>query len=486
MKRPGIGTLHLTAELWPFARTGGLGQAVADLACYQSRAGIQANVLMPLYRMARDHISALEPFGEPFHVTMGPTTETMQCFQLAGAAPGDPRVLFLDHPASYDRAGIYGEDGGDYPDNDRRFAIFSLGALRVAAMIRAERPDEQLVLHAHDWHAALAPVYLRIRPPVEGLESLPAVLTVHNGGFQGHYGHETLARIGLPEWLWSLDYMEWYGRLNYLKGGLRYADAVTTVSPTHAVEMRSEVGGFGLHDVFQRLGDRFVGIRNGIDVDRWNPATDPEITGHFDADNLAAKSKCKAALQRHWQLPERTRVPVFGMSARLVSQKGMDLIIGSESLSRLDAQFVFLGAGEARYEEALRGLASRFPERIGVNTNFTDEIEHQLLAGANFLLMPSLYEPCGLTQMRAQRYGALPVARRVGGLADTIIDGVTGFLFDVYTPAEFDRAVRRAIDVYEDQPVYLEHTRAAMRLDFSWTEPVSRYIEIYRRVLGDR
>jgi starch synthase len=312
------------------------------------------------------------------------------------------------------------------------------------------------------------------------------VLTVHNGGFQGHYGRETLARIGLPEYLWSVDYMEWYGRLNYLKGALKYSNMVTTVSPTHAVEMRSEVGGFGLHDVFQKLGDRFVGIRNGIDTVLWDPATDKEITGHFNADNLSSKSKCKAALQRHWGLPQRSRVPIFGMSARLVSQKGMDLILGSESLATMDAQFIFLGAGEARYENALREMAERYPERIGVNTKFTDKLEHRLLAGANFLLMPSLYEPCGLTHMRAQRYGALPVARRVGGLADTIIDGVTGFLFDVYTPAEFDIAMSRAIAVYEDQPTYLEHTRSAMRLDFSWNEPVARYVEIYRRVLTAR
>jgi starch synthase len=480
---PGVGIVHLTAELWPFARTGGLGQAVADMACYQSGAGLAASVVMPLYRMAREHIGELRPFGEPFHLTLGGATEEVRAFEL-GDDTGGPRIFFLDHPASYDRAGIYGEDGADYPDNDKRFALFALGGLAVAARIQAETPDRKQVIHAHDWHAALAPVYLRIRPPVQSLQDTPCVLTVHNGGFQGHYPRESLARIGLPEWLWSTDYMEWYDRLNYLKGGLRYADAVTTVSPTHAVEMRSEVGGFGLHDDFRRLGDRFIGIRNGIDVKRWDPSSDPEITGHFDADNLQEKAKCKAALQRHWNLPLRTRVPIFGMSARLVSQKGMDLIVGSETLQGRDAQFVFLGAGESRYEEALRQMAAQHPDRIAINTDFTDKLEHRLLAGANFLLMPSLYEPCGLTQMRAQRYGALPVARRVGGLADTIIDGVTGFLFDVYTPAEFDRAVDRAVTVYEDQPVYLEHTRAAMRLDFSWAEPVARYVEMYQRVLN--
>lgn len=476
-----FGVLHLTAELWPFARTGGLGQAVADIAAQQKRIGIQSSVLMPLYRMAREHIGELVPLCDPFTVTMNGVDESVRCWQLGGDSHG-PRILFLDHPASFDRDGIYGEDGADYPDNDRRFALFSLAALSVAALLNEPR----LVLHAHDWHAALAPVYLRIRPPHAGQGRMPVVLTVHNGGFQGHYGRETLAAIGLPSSLWSIDSMEWYGRLNYLKGGLKFADIVTTVSPTHAVEMRSEVGGFGLHHEFQRLGDRFVGIRNGIDTELWNPATDEEITRHFDAEDLKGKARCKAALQRHWKLPQRPRAPVFGMSARLVAQKGLDLIVGSKSLAGLDGQFIFLGAGEPRYEQALRALAARHPERIGVNTDFSDRLEHRLLAGANFLLMPSLYEPCGLTQMRAQRYGALPVARRVGGLADTIIDGVTGFLFDLYTPDEFDRAIARALAVYEDQPTYVEHARAAMRLDFSWGEPVSRYREVYRRVLALR
>jgi starch synthase len=261
---------------------------------------------------------------------------------------------------------------------------------------------------------------------------------------------------------------------------------VTTVSPTHAAELRSEVGGFGLHDVFQRLGERLVGIRNGIDTVEWDPATDKEITARYGPDDLSGKPKCKAALQRAWGLPQRARVPVFGMSARMVTQKGLDIIIGSESVRTADAQFVFLGAGEERLEQGLRALAAEMPTRIGVNTAFTDRLEHRLLAGADFLLMPSLYEPCGLTQMRAQRYGALPLGRRVGGLADTIADGVTGFLFDEYTPAEFDRAVRRALAVYGDQPLYLEHARAAMRRDFSWTEPAAQYREVYRRALAAR
>ncbi len=473
--------LHLTAELWPYARTGGLGQAVADLATWQARGGLDARILMPLYRAARAHAEALEPVGDPFTITLGDAEEEVRVFRDATPRKG-PEVLFLDHPPSFDREGIYGEAATDYPDNARRFGLFSRAAVEVAA-----RLEGRVVLHAHDWHTALAPVYMRValagRPEVD---RLPCVLSVHNGGFQGHFTPDDLPRIGLPATLYTPEWMEWYGRLNYLKGGLRFADLVTTVSQGHAAEIRTEVGGFGLHDVFLGLGDRLVGIRNGIDTVHWDPLHDKEITARFGPDDLSGKSKCKSALQRAWGLPQRARVPVFGMSARMVSQKGLDIIIGSESLESAEAQFVFLGSGEPRYEDLLRAFAARMPQRIGVNTAFTDRLEHRLLAGADFLLMPSLYEPCGLTQMRAQRYGALPVARRVGGLADTITDGVTGFLFDEYSSAAFDRSIRRAMGVFGDHHLHVEHLRAAMRRDFSWSEPAARYAEVYARALAAR
>jgi starch synthase len=238
--------------------------------------------------------------------------------------------------------------------------------------------------------------------------------------------------------------------------------------------------------VFRRLGDRLVGIRNGIDQFQWDPATDPDIAAHFDPDDLRGKAVCKAALQKAWNLPQRERVPLFAMSARLVSQKGVELILGSTCLRELDAQFVFLGEGEPRYEVALRDVAREHPGRVALNTGFTDALEHRLLAGADFLLMPSLYEPCGLTQMRAQLYGALPLARRVGGLADTIVDGETGILFDEYTPAAFDAAVRRAVRLYQDRAAFVEHARRAMRNDFSWSAPGAAYVEAYRRAITAR
>jgi starch synthase len=473
--------LHLTAELWPYARTGGLGQAVADLADYQAASGTESHVVLPLYREARAHAGKIEPFSDTFSVESAGRREDVRLWHQVG--DNYPKTLFLEHNPSFDRPGIYGDAGGDYPDNPRRFALFASAAIEIARRIG----EGNLIMHAHDWHAALVPVFLRrVYRDEPDLQRLPCVLTVHNGGFQGVYPSETLREIGLPADLWSPDFMEWYGRLNYLKGGLLYADMVTTVSPTHAFELLTDVGGFGLQHSFRQLGDRLVGIRNGIDIKKWDPANDRDIPARFTADDMSGKVRCKAALQASWGLPRRRDVPLFGMSARLVAQKGLDQIVASQSLRLLDAQFIFLGAGEAQFESALRELAARFPARVGVDTAFTDKKEHQLLAGADFLMMPSLYEPCGLTQMRAQLYGALPVARRVGGLADTIEDGMTGILYDAYSPEAFDHAVQRAVTLFQDGPVFAELSRGAMRRDFSWKQPAEAYEAVYHRAAAAR
>jgi starch synthase len=472
--------LHLTAELWPYARTGGLGQAVAGLADYQAASGTESHVVLPLYREARARAGNLKPFGEPFTVESGGRREAVRCWHQAG--DDYPKTLFLEHNPSFDRPGIYGDSGGDYPDNPHRFALFASASIEIARRIG----EGNLIMHAHDWHAALVPVFLRrVYRDEPDLQRLPSVLTVHNGGFQGVFPPRVLREIGLPDEMWSPAFMEWYGRLNFLKGGLRFADMVTTVSPTHARELLTDVGGFGLQHSFRQLGDRLVGIRNGIDIDKWDPAKDPEIPARFTADDLSGKVHCKATLQEAWGLPRRPDVPVFGMSARLVAQKGLDQIVASQSLRLLDAQFIFLGAGEAPFENALRELATRFPARIALNT-FTDTLEHHLLAGADFLMMPSLYEPCGLTQMRAQLYGALPVARRVGGLADTIEDGVTGILYDAYSPEAFDHAVQRAVTLYQDRAWFTELAKGAMRKDFSWRQPAAAYAAVYRRAVAAR
>src|SRR6266567_793631 len=453
-----IGVTHLTAEYWPFARTGGLGEAVSGLATCQAAAGLPTTVIMPLYQIVRETTPSLERTGSALAITLGGHTERAWLYRTP-PGPG-PQVFFVEHPDFFDRAGIYGDNGGDYPDNARRFAFFCLAALTALPEIA---PETQ-VLHAHDWHTALAPVFLRT-------------------AFAGEPFHRRLAVVMS---LYNPDVFEWYGRMNALKGGMAHSDVVVTVSPSHAEELRTAEGGFGLHDRFTALGDRLVGILNGIDPDLWNPETDPELTGNYSSDDLSGKRRCKTALQRAYGLSQRGHTPLFGMSARMVAQKGLDLVLGADLLGTTDAQFIFLGAGEHRYHEALGNIAAAAPDRVAVEFMFTDRVEHRLLGGADALLMPSLYEPCGLTQMRAQHYGAVPVARRVGGLKDSIIDGVSGFLFDEYSPPALAQAVRRAVDAYADRTMWRKLVRGAMAQQFGWHRSGEQYFALYVRALAVR
>ncbi|HEY8259160.1 MAG TPA: glycogen synthase [Gemmatimonadales bacterium] len=475
-----VTVVHVTAEYAPYARTGGLAEAVNGLATFQKAAGLDVAVVLPLYRTVRDHDPDLEPVGPPFLVPVGPRNEETRVFQVAGK-PGGPRVYFIEHREFFNRAGIYGENAVDYPDNFRRFAFFALATLHALPRL----VTGPILLHAHDWHTALVPVYLRTTFGGERLaHSTSTVLSVHNPGYQGHYGPEVVPEIGLPWEVYNWQQLEWYGKLNFLKGGLVFTDFITTVSPTQARELRTPGGGFGLHDVFIELGDRLVGILNGIDSHLWDPSDDPQITAAYSADNLEGKKRCKAALQRSFGLPQRRRTPLFGMTGRLVTQKGLDLILQARRLLSSGAQFVFLGTGEPRYEHALVDLATAAPDQIAVQLDFTDRLEHRLMAGADIFLMPSLYEPCGLTQMRAQRYGSPPLVRNVGGLADTVEDGVTGFSFDAYTPEAFEEAGFRATALYRDTAQWTALMRRGMARDFSWERSVDTYLDVYRRALA--
>ncbi|HEY7681067.1 MAG TPA: glycogen/starch synthase [Gemmatimonadales bacterium] len=474
-----VGVVHLAAEYGWLARTGGLAEAVAGLAATQAASGIPVAVIIPLHRSVRSGAPSLERVAGPFQVQVGPRLEETRLFRIP-AEPGKPKVYCLEH-SYFDRAGLYGEAGEDYPDNLHRWAFFCRAAIEVLPRVTRS----PCVLHCHDWHTALAAVYLRTfhqdQPFARGIRS---VLTVHNAGFQGHYPPSGMPEIGLPWELYTWQYFEWHHQLNVLKGGLKFADQVTTVSPTHAHELRTPVGGFGLHDVFLWLGERFTGIVNGIDMDEWNPATDSHITAVYSVDDLSGKSRCKAALQRSCGLPLRRRIPLFAMTARMTHQKGLELITGEYTLFMLEAQFIFLGTGEPRYEAMLKMYEARWPDRISVHLGFSERLEHRLMAGADIYLMPSLYEPCGLAQLRAERYGAVPLARRVGGLADTIEDGVTGFLFDEYSSEDLLRVARHVMDRYHDPAAWEAMMRNAMQKDFSWPRSADRYLAAYRRILA--
>jgi starch synthase len=474
-----VTVVHLTAEYFPYARTGGLAEAANGLARFLSFAGVPTMVLMPLHRSARALAGALEPIGAAIETELGGRQESFRL--LRQAHPRDrARVYFLEHQGFFDRAGIYGEAGSDYPDNAERWAFFCLAAVEALPRL-APVP---LLLHGHDWHTALTFVYLRTRHRGDPwYDAIRTVLTVHNAGYQGHYQPGVCRVLGIPDELFNFRRLEWYGQLNLLKGGLAFADAVVTVSPSHSRELCTPEGGFGLHDVFRSLGPRFVGILNGIDQRTWDPSQDALIEARYSPEAPGDKELCKRAVQRRFGLRQDDRAPLFTMAARLVTQKGIDIILDGPHLLNLAAQFAFLGTGEARFEQALHHLAAAFPGRVAVNTRFNDQLEHELMAGGDFLLMPCQYEPCGLTQMRAQRYGTLPVVRRVGGLADTVEDGATGFVFDHYGAEPLFGAALRALDAWSN-PVERHRLRhEAMRRDFSWERSVERYLSLYQRVL---
>ena len=473
--------VHLTAEYNPFARTGGLAEAVNGLANVQARQGHNVVVFLPLYRSVREQASDLAALGRTYRVHLGPTVEEVRYFREVRTAPGTPKVVFIEHPHYFNRSGIYGESGGDYPDNAERYAFFCLAVLE--AIPRLIQGD--IIVHAHDWHTAPVFGYARSYGMYrERYGRVPMVMSVHNGGYQGHFPKSAVARLGIPRELYTFQNAEWYGRLNFLKMGLTSADCAATVSPNHARELRTPGGGFGLHDVYQWMGERFTGITNGIDQRVWDPAADPHIAAVYSRDALGDKVRDKAALQRTFGLPQRKKTPLIGMAARLVTQKGLEIILRSHRIQSLDAQFIFLGSGEPRFEEALNALAVRRPRNVAVQFAFTDLLEHRLIAGADMLLMPSQYEPCGLTQMRAQRYGTLPIARRVGGLADTISDDVTGFLFDDFHPASLDWAIDRAIKRFGEPEGWTRRMRAAMSRDFAWERSAEKYAGLYRQAAG--
>ncbi len=476
--------VHLSAEYWPYIRTGGLGEAVRGMATFQSHAGSDTTVLLPLYERISDTDYGLEAVGKPFTVRIGHRVEDGRLWEATKGTDG-PRVLFLENADYFGRSGVYGEGGEDYPDNHLRFSFLAAAAIQLLPEITPG--PTPVILHMHDWHTALAVVYLRTLGRGDPLaDQLAAVLSVHNGGFQGHFPREVLAEMGLPFELYHMDVMEWYGRANVLKAGLVYTDMVTTVSPSHSFELRTEAGGFGLHHTFLGLHDRLVGVLNGIDYRIWNPETDPYIQANYSTQDLSGKAECKAALQREYGLPEDPGKLVIGMVARMVAQKGMDLILGGRAIREADAQFIFLGGGERRFEEGLENVAAAHPQRVAVQTDFIEEGEHRIVAGADALLMPSLYEPCGLTQMRAMRYGTPPLARRVGGLNDTIEDGRTGLLFDDYKPERLDWLIERAVARYQKPATWRDMVEHGMVKDFSWERVVDRYFEVYEQAFEAR
>jgi starch synthase len=486
----------LSAESVPFAKVGGLADVIGALSRAIADLGCSVAVFLPRYAdLALPEGSELELVAR-IEVPVGGEEHPGLIYRLRH--PGHPphyHHFFIGNETFFGRPGIYGDPatGEPYADNAARFVFFSracLEAMRAVAYV----PD---VVHVNDHQTALVPAYLRTLYAEDAFFQMTAnILSIHNLGYQGAYPPETMALAGFPDrFFYPLSPFEFWGKMNFLKAGIHFADRLTTVSERYAEEIQSgEEFGFGLQGVLNARRADLTGILNGIDVGIWNPRTDRAIAARFDAESLGGKAVCKTALVEELGLPLKPEQPLFGMISRLVDQKGFDLVeAAAERLLKLPARWVILGSGEARHESFFRSLAERHRDRVAYRRGFDDPLAHRIEAGADFFLMPSRYEPCGQNQMMSMRYGTVPVVRETGGLADTVTpfhaadhpEG-NGLLFGPYTPEALLEAVRRAVALYGDSAALTRVRKNGMAQDFSWAGSARKYIQLYRQANTSR
>ena len=474
--------LSVASECAPFVKTGGLADVVGALGPVMGDLDVECRVLLPLYRQiaalakgAKEVLDAGTLFGGPVRV-------------LAKRQAGID-LLLIDAPHLYDRAGqIYlNEAGVDWADNHLRFGLLSwLGAQIGQHGVAGWKPD---VVHAHDWQAGLTPVYAHQQG-----SDVSCLLTIHNIAFQGNFPATTMGALGLDPTGFTQDGFEYFGQISFLKGGLMMADQITTVSPTYARELMTPEFGMGLEGVLAARKGDLSGILNGIDMQAWDPATDKALAQNYTSRTLAKKEVNKSAVQDRFGLGKDTSAPLFSVISRLSDQKGLDLVL--EALPAVldkGARFVLLGSGAPELEQGFQALAQRYPDSMGVRIGFDEDLAHLMQAGADATLVPSRFEPCGLTQLCAMRYGTLPIVSVTGGLADTVIDAneaalaagcATGFQFAPTTAAKLGDALDRALAVYGDQKAWQKLQRNAMKHPVGWDVSAQRMAAIYHQLAG--
>jgi starch synthase len=480
-----IRVLAVASEVYPLLKTGGLGDVAGALPPALDAAGARTTTILPGFPAVLDALDdtvGVHHFPDLFG---GPAT-------ILRATAASLDLLVVDAPHLYERAGnpYLGSDRREWPDNGVRFAGLGAAAAAVAAGIVPGLAFD--ILHAHDWQAAMAVVYLHFHAGPR-----PAtVLTVHNLAFQGRYPASLFPRLGLPPSAFSLNGLEYYGDVNFLKGGLSYADRITTVSPTYASEITGVENGMGLDGLLRYRSDVLSGILNGIDDAVWNPETDPMIPAGYSRDALQRRARNKTALQQRMGLDESADAPLVGVISRLTSQKGLDMLVDQlDGLATDGMQFAVLGSGEPALERAFVAAAEWHLGSVGCIIGYDEPLAHLIEAGSDALLVPSRFEPCGLTQLYALRYGAIPVVSRVGGLADSVIDAnqaalsagvATGIQFWPATPEALEAALRRLLVLWRDRPTWQSMQRNAMAADVSWRASASRYVALFQALLAER
>ena len=473
----------VASECAPYAKTGGLADVVAALPKSLMRLGHEARIIMPLYGSIDRAKYGIE-YVSSSCIHMGAGEENwvgIHTAKLDGTVP----VWFVEYDRFFARPGIYHEAWGEYLDNAYRFALLSKAALQICKD-QNFIPD---VMHAHDWPTALVPVFLKTWDRVlSPLSSTASILTIHNVGYQGVYDTSALQYIGVGDEYYRPDMLEDHGKLNLLKAGVYFADALTTVSPTHAREIIEPIGGQGLAPYLNNRRDALFGILNGVDYEHWNPEHDSLIPECFSPTDLAGKAICKARLQEQFWLAPRPGLPIFGIISRFVAQKGFDLLKQTlpAALNNMEMQLVVLGTGDKATEDFFHWLTASYPGRVGSYIGFSNELSHLIEAGSDFFLMPSLYEPCGLNQSYSMKYGTLPVVRATGGLDDTVENyneagGTgTGFKFWDIDPAALYYTIGWAVSTWFDRPQHIVHMRQqAMAQNFSWDDSAQQYLAVY-------
>jgi len=473
----------LTPEVHPYAKTGGLADVMAALPRALVQTGIDVTVCAPGYRTALDRARS---FGEGLRLH-APIASRMEPAEILPVEYAPVPTILVRADRYFDRPGLYGDDGGDFGDNADRFAFFCRAALE---WLRAEEPPD--VLHVHEWQAALAPAFLRATAELyPELARVRTVLTAHNLAYQGRFPQSVWHLLNLDARYFVPDFLEFYGEVNYLKAGLVFADAITTVSPSYAAEIQTPALGEGLDGVLRARRTRLRGILNGIDTREWDPAADARLPAAYDAAHPAGKARCKAALQEEVGLAVRAEAPLLAVIARLVAQKGIDLLVAAlpRALDRTHAQLVVLGNGGQHHEAALRALAAQFPARVAVRIGFDEGLAHRIEAGADVFLMPSRFEPCGLNQLYSLRYGTVPIVHATGGLRDTVVEfdpatGTgTGFRFSPFTAEAFLAALDRALRTRETPALWARLVGNGMAEDFSWTRAALEYGRLYEQLV---
>jgi len=481
--------LMVAPEMAPYAKSGGLADVARALPLALSELGERVSVIIPCYRGVVEKFKAA-PAGVELIVPIfqGDHYIDKRGEILETVLDGGVRVYLVRMDEYYDREHLYSTPSGDYQDNCARFTFFCRAALELMKA-RQWRPD---IIHCHDWQSALVPIYLKTlfrEDPL--LADARVVFTVHNLGYQGLFWHWDMKLIGLPWEFFGPDHLEYYGKLNLLKGALVFSDKITTVSKNYAREIQTPEYGYGLDGVVRERASDLTGIMNGIDYAVWDPATDPRLAANYSIHDLEGKARCKEALQKELGLPQDGGVPLLACISRLTDQKGIDLLYSvMEDLMKKDVQFAMLGEGEERYKNLFRDLGRFFPDRASVTVDFDEGLAHRIEAGADMFLMPSRYEPCGLNQMISKKYGAVPVVRATGGLEDTVTqwDKATGegngFKFMEYSSKALLEAVNAALACYRSKETWTLIMRNGMKDDHSWTSSAKEYLRVYREAAG--